>query len=112
VDDPGVLVGCLYGTGLPTEVHYTYAGGGFHADPVIDRHVPGDGTVPHGVLEYCKQWEQVAARGFEGGDHRGLLLRDDFLKHATMLITNCWSETPGGPRDARCPEIGATSPTD
>ena len=112
VDDPGVLVGCLYGTGLPTEAHYAYSGGGFHGDPVIDRRVPGDGTVTLDVLEHCKQWEQVAARGFEGGDHRALLLRDDFLEHAAMLIINCWSEHPGAPRDARCPELpsGAAGP--
>jgi hypothetical protein len=40
--------------------------------------------------------------------------RDGFLEHVTMLVTSCWSEPPGGPRDARCPESpsGAAGPAD
>lgn len=105
VADPGVLMGCLYGKGVPTELHFRYADASFDHDPVIDRKVSGDGTVTLDALEYCKQWPRTVPRAFEGGTHLGLLHRQDFRDYAAMLVTNCWSEDPGVKRDPRCPEI-------
>jgi lysophospholipase-3 len=106
VGDPGVLVGCLHGAGLPTEAHYTYASRAFDTDPVIDQKVEGDGTVTLEVLELCKEWDQVAAKSFDGGEHLGLLHEDRFLDHVSMLVTDCWSEDRSGPAHAQCPEVG------
>jgi lysophospholipase-3 len=108
VEDPGVLLGCLHGTKLDTEAHYTYEGGGFHADPVIDRYVEGDGTVTLDVLEHCKEWDRVHAKGFPGGDHLKMLHRDDVLDHTALLMTNCWADQPDGPRDPSCPPVATT----
>jgi pimeloyl-ACP methyl ester carboxylesterase len=106
VADPGVLVGCLHGAGLPTEAHYTYASRAFDADPVIDQTVEGDGTVTLEVLELCKEWDQVAAKSFDGGEHLGLLHEERFLDHVSMLVTDCWSEDRSGPAHAQCPKVG------
>lgn len=105
VADPGVLMACIYGKGLPTEAHYTYANESFDSDPVIDQRVSGDGTVTLDVLEYCKQWKQVVPRAFEGGEHLGLLHRQDFRDYATLLVEDCWNEQPGREHDPRCPPI-------
>jgi hypothetical protein len=105
VEDPGVLLGCLYGTGLPTEAHFTYADASFEEDPVIDRHVTGDGTVTLDVLEYCKRWQRVVPRAFEGGEHLGLLHQEDFREYVTMLLDDCWSEQPDRPRNPHCPQV-------
>jgi lysophospholipase-3 len=105
VGDPGVLVGCLHGSELPTEAHYVYEGGGFHADPTIDQNVEGDGTVTLDVLELCKEWSQVAAKAFPGGEHLGLLHEDRFVDHVSMLMTDCWSEDRSGPANAECPDV-------
>ena len=109
VGDPGVLVACMYGTGLPTEAHFTYAGGSFDGDPVIDRHETGDGTVTLDVLEHCKEWEQVVSQEYEGGEHLNILHRDDFLEYATMLVTDCWSEPPADPPNPKCPEVSTSA---
>lgn len=105
VQDPGVLLGCIYGTGLPTEAHFTYPDASFDRDPTIDRRVTGDGTVTLDVLEYCKQWERVVPRAFEGGEHLDLLHRKDFREYVIMLLEDCWGEQPDRSRDPRCPEL-------
>ena len=99
-------MGCLHGAGLPTEVHYTYARRAFDTDPVIDQKVEGDGTVTLEVLELCKEWEQVAAKSFGGGEHLGLLYEERFLDHVSMPVTDCGSEDRSGPAHAQCSTVG------
>lgn len=79
---PGTRVWCLYGTGVPTPVHYAFPEG-FNrsrpARPVVTMG-DGDGQQPTESNGACVRWrgagEQVDVQTFGGADHDSILSDD------------------------------------
>ena len=74
---PGVQVWCLYGVGVRTPVHYTFADGNLSRPPVVTWG-DGDGQQPTESNSACMRWQgenghNVTVRTFTGADHDSLL---------------------------------------
>jgi len=90
---PQVPVHCVYGTGVNTEVFYTYPNGDFEDDPIIDESNLGDGTVPLYSLQECNRWtssqkQPVEIKEFDLTGHSDILHDDEFLQYLLGVITN------------------------
>ena len=71
--DPNVDVACLYGTNVPTPLHYVFAPGNTSA-PQATVMGSGDGQQDDKTNTACARWSRSRwVRGFGGADHDSLL---------------------------------------
>ena len=90
--DPGVRVACLWGTGLPTPVHYFFAAGNISA-PAVVTFASGDGQQDDSTNSLCASFAgSVPAwvQAFEGADHDSLLADPLLMAHllARVLVSD------------------------
>jgi hypothetical protein len=74
---PSIPTTCLYGTGVPTEIAYSYASSDKDTRPTATDTNQGDGTVPLESLRVCQDWKNAGAaveiEEFNERDHVGIL---------------------------------------
>ena len=90
---PGVEVHCLYGTGIKTEMSYTYSTDDFSSQPTIHYSDEGDGTVPLASLQECKTWEHsqsppVNIVEYHLRDHQKILTDADVIDYILQVTTH------------------------
>lgn len=88
VVDPGVRVACLWGTGLPTPVHYYFAPGNT-STPAVVTLASGDGQQDDATNSLCAGFAGSVpdwTRAFKGADHDSLLADPRAMQHLLTRV--------------------------
>ena len=87
---PGVAVSCLFSTGVPTPLSFTYSGG-FEEQPMVSEG-DGDGTVNENSLAVCEQWKgnnqghTVDTKVFKGIEHAAMITNATVIAEVRAIL--------------------------